>query len=175
MLSINKDYFLLRKPLERRLYEIARKHCGDQKEWRIRLENLFNKSGSSGTLAKFRFNLKTIMNDRDIPDYQFDLDQKDMVTITRIKEIEADGPPREELTTYDMAYNLADKLKRDTINRATKIHRSSDTDWSMHEIMVQFLLHKEKKGEQLRTLDGAFLNFVKTKVQTYKKDSYNYV
>ncbi|WP_443019818.1 replication initiator protein A [Sphingobium sp. CAP-1] len=28
MLTLNRRYFRLRKPLERRLYEIARKHCG---------------------------------------------------------------------------------------------------------------------------------------------------
>ena len=58
MLSINKNYFLLRKPIERRLYEIARKHCGNQKQWCISLEALFSKTGSSGTLKKFRFNLR---------------------------------------------------------------------------------------------------------------------
>jgi len=31
ILSINRDYFRLRKPIDRRIYEIARKHCGKQK------------------------------------------------------------------------------------------------------------------------------------------------
>jgi len=30
---ISNDYFRLRRPLERRLYEIARKHCGNW-EWK---------------------------------------------------------------------------------------------------------------------------------------------
>ena len=34
-----------RKPLERRVYEIARKHCGRQAEWRIGLETLLKKIG----------------------------------------------------------------------------------------------------------------------------------
>ncbi len=30
---MHRDYFRLRKPLERRMYELARKHCGKQDEW----------------------------------------------------------------------------------------------------------------------------------------------
>jgi plasmid replication initiation protein len=46
VLTLSRDYFTLRKPLERRVYEIARKHCGRQEEWRIGLEVLARKSGS---------------------------------------------------------------------------------------------------------------------------------
>ena len=35
VLTIHRDYFRLRKPLERRMYELARKHCGRKDEWRI--------------------------------------------------------------------------------------------------------------------------------------------
>ncbi|MET3109341.1 hypothetical protein AAKU58_004193 [Oxalobacteraceae bacterium GrIS 1.18] len=35
VLTIHRDYFRLRKPLERRLYELARKHCGQQAFWTI--------------------------------------------------------------------------------------------------------------------------------------------
>ncbi len=35
VLTLHRDYFRLRKPLERRVYEIARKHCGRQAEWKI--------------------------------------------------------------------------------------------------------------------------------------------
>ena len=30
VVTISNDYFRLRRPLERRLYEIGRKHCGGQ-------------------------------------------------------------------------------------------------------------------------------------------------
>ena len=46
VLTLHRDYFRLRKPIERRVYELARKHCGQQDEWRIRLETLLKKSGS---------------------------------------------------------------------------------------------------------------------------------
>jgi plasmid replication initiation protein len=34
VLTLSRDYFRLRKPLERRVYELARKHCGHQPDWR---------------------------------------------------------------------------------------------------------------------------------------------
>ena len=36
VLTLHRDYFRLRKPIERRVYELARKHCGQQDEWRVR-------------------------------------------------------------------------------------------------------------------------------------------
>ncbi|CAK8741727.1 hypothetical protein SODG_005045 [Sodalis praecaptivus] len=39
MLKISPDYFRIRKAIDRRLYEIARKHCGNQGEFTISLKN----------------------------------------------------------------------------------------------------------------------------------------
>ncbi len=35
VITISNDYFRLRRPLERRLYEIGRKHCGGQPKWHM--------------------------------------------------------------------------------------------------------------------------------------------
>ena len=40
VLTLNRDYFGLRRPLERRIYALARKHCGQQPGWRVSLEVL---------------------------------------------------------------------------------------------------------------------------------------
>ena len=47
VLTLHRDYFRLRKPLERRVYEIARKHCGKQDHWQISLPTLQKKCGSN--------------------------------------------------------------------------------------------------------------------------------
>src|SRR6202034_1062038 len=47
ILTLSREYFRLRKPLERRIYELARKHCGQQDEWVISVELLKKKCGSS--------------------------------------------------------------------------------------------------------------------------------
>ena len=55
VLTLNRDYFRLSKPYERRAYEIARKHCGRNKEWKIGLELLRKKMGATSPLKKFCF------------------------------------------------------------------------------------------------------------------------
>lgn len=69
LLTIDRDYFRLRKPLERRIYELARKHCGDQPEWKIGLKTLHKKIGTIAPLRKLRFQLKVIVNTNHLPDY----------------------------------------------------------------------------------------------------------
>lgn len=69
VLTLHPDYFRLRKPLERRLYEIARKHCGIQKEWRINIEKLKRKCGSNSSKKHFKEMLKSIASHQHLPDY----------------------------------------------------------------------------------------------------------
>ena len=169
LLSINPLYFRLRKPLERRLYEIARKHCGNQKEWAIGLDKLFAKSGSSGSLRLFKSKLKTIILDDHIPDYSYTLDSKDKVTISKKDYVE---PIKltPDANLHDRAFHILSQLKKSTRANAKKIHEESYTDWSMQEIAIQYVQYIEKKSAP-RTLDGSFIGFLKRKVKTFKKDS----
>lgn len=81
VLTLSKDYFRLRKPIERRVYEIARKHCGHQKSWKVKLGLLHKKCGSADTLRKFRMKIKYLENAQHMPDYAVSYDKdKDMVT-----------------------------------------------------------------------------------------------
>jgi len=77
VLTIHPDYFRLRKPLARRLYEIARKHCGHQTEWTIGLELLQEKSGSKSTLKEFRRAIRAIEADDSLPEYRMMLAHDD--------------------------------------------------------------------------------------------------
>lgn len=79
VLTIHPDYFRLRKPLERRLYELARKHCGHQTMWSIGLELLQNKAGSKGSLKEFRRMVREIIETDTLPDYRLILDVGDKV------------------------------------------------------------------------------------------------
>jgi len=69
VLTISREYFRLGKPIERRLYEIARKHCGTQKQWLIGLEAIREKTGATSPLNKFRMNIKAIAKVNQLPDY----------------------------------------------------------------------------------------------------------
>ena len=84
VLSMHPDYFRLRKPIERRLYEIARKHCGTQDEWRVGIELLHKKTGSRSPLKQFRFLLKEVQDKQHLPDYDISIpDNGDMICFTR--------------------------------------------------------------------------------------------
>ena len=77
VLTLHRDYFRLRKPMERRMYELARKHCGHQSEWSIGLDKLREKCGSNSTLKEFRRLVRSVIEqDRahsHMPDYAVDL------------------------------------------------------------------------------------------------------
>jgi len=87
VVTISNDYFRLRRPLERRLYEIARKFCGNAPKFHIGLEKLQTRTGSNAPLNKFRFNMLEIIKQDHTPRYRFELDDKDLVTIRPRKPI----------------------------------------------------------------------------------------
>lgn len=60
VLTLHRDYFRLRKPFERRMYELARKHCGMQDSWSISLELLQKKCGSNSPDRVFRALVKKV-------------------------------------------------------------------------------------------------------------------
>ena len=70
VLTLNRDYFRLDGGLERRLYEIARKHWGRQPKWTVSIDLLHKKSGSQATLKKFRELLKRAAGNDALPDYR---------------------------------------------------------------------------------------------------------
>jgi plasmid replication initiation protein len=82
VLTIDKDYFKLGKPTDKRLYEIARKHCGNQTSWKIKLEALKEKLGTTSAIRTLRFNIKKIAGTNHLPEYNIFF-QDDLVTFTR--------------------------------------------------------------------------------------------
>lgn len=66
MLKISPDYFRIRKAIDRRLYEIARKHCGGQHEFIISLEKLHLKTGSSSNKREFKRLVKNLCTINDL-------------------------------------------------------------------------------------------------------------
>ena len=80
LLTINRQYFRLRGGLERRLYEIARKHCGSQSRWSISIKKLHPKTGVKSPVKAFRSKLKKIVTADVLPDYSMDYDgEKDQL------------------------------------------------------------------------------------------------
>lgn len=73
VLTIDRGYFRLKMGLERRLYELARKHCGRQPIWKISLPRLAEKCGSEMELRNFKVYLKKISEADSLPQYRVGL------------------------------------------------------------------------------------------------------
>ena len=148
VLTINRQYFFLRKPLERRLYELARKHCGRQREWKISLERLHKKTGSNSTAKEFKRLVKAICEDDSkyshMPDYRFAL----MADILIVK-------PRPEFTE---AYADEEKLpllgmiKPETRQKA----RLEAPGWDIDYLEDEW---RDWMTEPPRKPDAAFIGF----------------
>lgn len=81
VLTLHLDYFRLRKPIERRVYELARKHCGQQDEWRVGLATLLKKMGSQSPEKRFRQMIRHLVDNDHLPDYSVSFEpETDMVT-----------------------------------------------------------------------------------------------
>ena len=82
VLTLYRNYFRLRGSLERRMYELARKHCGEQRQWKISLPLMQKKCASASTLKEFRRLVTKIVKQNQLhqhfPDYSIELDD-DMV------------------------------------------------------------------------------------------------
>lgn len=87
VLTLHRDYFRLRKPLERRMYELARKHCGQQRSWRIGLDKLQAKCGSGSTNKEFKRLVHKIIEQNNIyqhmPDYTLSFNGNNVIFTNR--------------------------------------------------------------------------------------------
>jgi len=108
VLTLSRDYFRLRKPLERRIYELARKHCGRQAEWRISVDTLLKKSGSASPRRVFRKMLRDMIAADHLPDYHMAEAPGDMIHFRlRAGAMAAGPPPTLSPETLDAARALA--------------------------------------------------------------------
>ncbi|MBS7835250.1 replication initiator protein A [Wohlfahrtiimonas chitiniclastica] len=113
VLTISPDYFRLRKPLDRRIYELARKHCGNNQSWKFDLNTLLERSGSTASMKEFRKAIKSLAESNQLPDYSVEFDgKKNQVTFYKrvslknlTEEIKVEAkeqkPKRKRITEYE--------------------------------------------------------------------------
>jgi hypothetical protein len=82
VLTVHDGYFRL-SPLEKRVYEIARKHCGPSRtSWPIGIDRLHQKSGSGSSLRLFRSRLKAMARANELPGYNLAIDDAGKLVVT---------------------------------------------------------------------------------------------
>lgn len=157
VLTISNDYFRLRKPLERRIYELCRKHCGTNKQKiSFKLETLKEKTGSGAKLKEFRRMMKEIIKSDNLPDYkiEFDPDKKDLFIVRPRKKTE-------EVLEQNFTLMGAPTLKPQTHANASKILQGSGFDkYAVFNDWWQW----SKNREQPKSLDAAYIGFCKMKI-----------
>ena len=150
VLTLDRRYFQLAKPLERRLYELARKHVGMQVSFKIGLEKLRIKCGAQSTLKEFRRLLQSIVDDdqthNHMPGYSIALDG-DMVEM-RTKTTANVTPPLPGLFIH---------LKAETYDLA----RTHAPGWDVHGLEGEWRAWIEKKSITPHRADSHFLAFCK--------------
>ena len=149
LLTVSPDYFNLRKPMERRIYEIARKHCGDQERFKIGLEKLQLKIGTRAPPRKLRAQVREIVTDNHLPDYEIALSDDDQVTFT--------NRAKKHLTTVQQTGFIS--LRPETYEKA----RAAAPRWDIHVLEQQWREWISKKKELPRRPDSAFVAFCRKK------------
>ena len=144
VLTLNRDYFHLRKPLERRIYELARKHCGRQPEWRVSVEVLLKKSGSTSPRRVFRAMLREIIRADGLPDYVLVEEGGDIICVSPRTSV-IDGPQ-------------APPLKSETLDEARALAPGAD----VYALEAEWRAFWAGSGRpRLRSADRAFLGWVR--------------
>lgn len=99
LLTLDARYFSITSGIERRLYELARKHCGDQAHWFIGLDTLRRKIGVTRELRKFRSEFRAAISRAGgvlrVIDYACAMDAKDIVHV-----FSSNSKGRSALATY---------------------------------------------------------------------------
>ena len=149
LLTINCDYFRLRKPIERRIYELARKHCGENQSFKIGLDNLQKKVGSSSTPREFRRLFGRLLETNHLPDYAVSMSDN-MVAFTNRNW----KPPAGE---NQHAWPF---LKPETFAKA----RAAAPGWDVYALEQEWREWIAKK-EPAKRPDAAFLAFCRKRFQ----------
>jgi plasmid replication initiation protein len=150
VLTLHRDYFRLRKPIERRVYEVARKHCGHQSEWSISLPLLLKKSGSLSPLKRFRQMIKNLVEHDHLPDYKVEYEREsDMVRFIN-RETMASSPAPEAFPEF------WPRIKPETYEKARGVAPNYDVYWLEQEWHMMW----DASGRpDLENPDGAFIGF----------------
>ena len=151
VLTLHRDYFRLRKPIERRVYEIARKMCGARPEFEIGLEKLLKRTGARTELKRFRHTLREIAIHDHLPDYHVAYDEgRDMVVFRGRGTVIAVDP--------------AEKVQLPPLEPETYAHaRRAAPGWDVRVLEQEW---RAWVSEPPKTPDAAFIGFCRRRFET---------
>ncbi|MFC6478541.1 replication initiator protein A [Pseudomonas asuensis] len=75
VLTLDKKYFELTQSIDRRLYEIARKHVGAKAFWKCDIDIVREKTGTTQDIRRFRSEIRDVIRRDPLPEYRIALDK----------------------------------------------------------------------------------------------------
>ena len=155
VLTLHPDYFRLSRPIERRVYEIARKSVGQGDSWSFLMPTLHKKSGSKGSLREFRRQMKPIIEKDFLPDYMVVYDDgADRITFVNRKTM-----PLDRENPSQGAATILGQLSPDIYEEARKIALG----WDIRYVANAFATWWSKIERPIpKNPDALFLKFCRT-------------
>lgn len=175
VLKISRDYFRLRAPVDRRIYEIVRKHCGRQPSWRVGLPLLQTKVGSKQAEKHFHAHLRHLVRSNHLPDYAVTIEGSQAVfyrremdgsdgTASRRHAVttarQHDGEVAGKLTGVTANDLLARRQVRLTMEALDRVHDIAP-GWDRYALESLYLRWIADK-DPARNEDARFLGWVKS-------------
>ena len=173
VLTINREYFRLGMGIERRLYELARKHVGAQHEWWIGLARLHEKCGSLDTLRKFKHRLKAIAEAQTLPDYNIEMLETAsaripfrVVSAFPLIRFSPKQPPAAEPAGATVPASIpivtgvpdVPSIRSATYDEAAQLYAGYDIEY----LVASWQKWTRERGTSLKHPDKAFLAFCET-------------
>ena len=159
VLPLHRDYFRLRRPLDRRIYQIVRKHCGDKASWEIGLPKLYAKSGSLTRVSQFRHQMKDfaarweenrVREETDFLGYEVAFDAgRDMLTARRRAD--------ESLAATEVALALPSEPSFDQIASARELAPGYDA----YQIYQDWVVWAVRQDRPVKDPEAAFRGFAR--------------
>ena len=166
ILTINRKYFRLRKPLEKRMYEIARKHCGTDPVFKIKLSTFLQKSGAQSSFKEFKRKVSNIL-DREkkegyFPDYGITFDDPAKLDPNLV------FCPKPELLKSCKIQSKPKSipLKSETIEKAKQYALHGDV-YALREDWEHFV---KSKNIILKKPDGHFIDFCQKRCRRFLQE-----
>jgi plasmid replication initiation protein len=164
VLPISRDYFRLRRPLDRRVYEVGRKHCGAQDKWRISIDKLQRRTGSKQERKHFAAHMRSIVQSNHLPDYTLTLEQdQDHVVFWRRGEGASASKSYTSAITPVVASTPIAVPERCIMVSSQAIERLYEIapQWDKYALENQYIAWAKDK-EAARNEDARFLGWVKS-------------
>jgi len=160
VLPISRGYFRLRRPLDRRIYELARKHCGQQNQWRVSIEVLQKKSGSNSPPKKFAFYVRHLTASNHLPDYTMTLEGDHVVFWRREQGTQAARPAPAPAIPMVLATGAPSSERRIMVS-SQAIERLYEIVPGWDKYMLEHAyIEWAKDKEAARNEDARFLSWV---------------